>query len=333
MVEFARSFPIRGDIVALASIFGTNLFQYQPDGVIEFYEAYPAVRESFARAAVWTGLGVETLLRQNETYDDDSERIRMASVGLAAAQLGIHDVLVEKGLRPHMVGGLSLGGLVGSAVADAIGRKELIDMLMAGEHRPQETGQEREEGIAAAYLPLDFDPDYYYGEGREGVFLSCDFGCDAGRRIRIALLSGYRDSLEKLAAQEPEGMINVTEGAGVAVHSPLREPAREMSRERINAMPFTDPTMPLCSCLEQKTLTTADEVREMFIDNVVKPISVVHLTEEMKHNGAQLGLVVGPSPAMNALHYPFPVVFVDSPAAVPQAIAAVFEHGIRLRRD
>jgi hypothetical protein len=36
---------------------------------------------------------------------------------------------------------------------------------------------------------------------------------------------------------------------------------------------------------------------------------------------------------MKALKYPFPVVFLDSPEAVPQAMAAVFEHGVRLRRD
>lgn len=321
--------------MALASIFGTNLFQYQPDGVIEFYDAYEAVRESFRQASEWTGLDIEPLLKQNGTYEDDGQRIRAVSVGLAAAQLGIQDVLRDKGLRPDMAGGLSLGGLVGSCVAGAVGRRELMELLTRGQHRPQQQPEHEErrvEGIAAAYLALDHDPDHYYGEQREGVFLGADFGCDAGGKIRIVLLSGYRDALEKLAAQEPEGVVNVTEGADHAVHSPLREAAREASRPHIEKLPFQDPSLTLCSCLEQKTLTRADEVRDMFVDNVAKPISVVHLTQEMKRHRAQLGLVIGPSPVMNALQYPFPVVFVDSPQAVSQAVAAVFEHGVRLRR-
>ncbi|MCX4547586.1 MULTISPECIES: acyltransferase domain-containing protein [unclassified Streptomyces] len=318
--------------MALASIFGTNLFQYEPDRVIEFYDESPEVRESFAQASAWTGLSVEALLRQNGNYDDDEQRIQAVSIGLAAAQLGIQDVLSGKGLRPTVVGGLSLGGMVSSCVAGAIGRRELMSILLRGRHGVDPAGGERAEGIAAAYLALDYDPDHYYGEQREGVFLSGDFGLDAGGRIRIQLLCGYRDSLEKLAAQEPEGVINVTEGVDVAVHSPLRESARRSSREYIDTLPFTDPVLPLCSCLEQKTLTRAGEVRDMFVDNVVKPVSVVHLCEEMKRHGTQLALVVGPSPVMNALQYPFPVVFVDSPRALPQAVAAVFEHGVPLSR-
>ncbi|MET7641404.1 ACP S-malonyltransferase [Streptomyces sp. NPDC005438] len=317
--------------MALASIFGTNLFQYEPDGVIEFYEEYEEVRESFRLAAEWTDIPLEPLLRQDGVYEDQGERIRVTSVGLAAAQLGIQDVLRNKGLVPDVVGGLSLGGLVASSVAGAIDRPGLMALLTRGEHRPQREDP-RAEGIAAAYLPLDQDPEEYHGVRREGVHLGADFGCDAGGRIRLVLLAGYRDALEKLAAEEPEGMINVTEGAHLAVHSPLRKDARDASRSYIEPAPFQDPALPLCSSLERKTLTRADEVRQMFIDNVASPISVVHVTEEMTRHQAQLGLVIGPSPVMNALQYPFPVVFVDSPKALPQVVSAVFEHGIRLRR-
>ncbi|EST37923.1 hypothetical protein N566_10350, partial [Streptomycetaceae bacterium MP113-05] len=318
--------------MALASIFGTNLFQYDPDGVIQFYEAYPAVRESFRFASEVTGTAVEPLLKQNGEYKDETERIRVVSVALAAAQLGIQDALVEKGLHPEMAGGLSLGGLVASSVAGAVRRRDLLEMLTRGEHRPRAHGSERTEGIAAAYLLPDYDSEHYYGESREGVYMGADFGYDANGNIRIVLLSGYRDALEKLAAGEPEGVVNVTENADHAVHSPLREEAAEAGRPTIEKVPFTAPRITLCSCLEQKTVTTPDEVREMFVSNVSRPVSVPHLTSEMRRHNAQLGLVIGPSPVMNALQYPFPVVFVDSPAAVPQAVAAVFEHGVRLRR-
>lgn len=318
--------------MTLASVFGTNLFHYDPKGVVEFYEEFPAVRASFEQASRWTGLGVEPLLYQNGAYDNETGRIRAVSVGLAAAQFGIQDVLVEKGLRPDVVGGLSLGGLVSSSVAGAIERRDLMRTLMAADHETAPSGEDRPEGIAAAYLGPDVDPHRYYGEGRDGVFLSADFGLDAQGRVRIVMLSGYRDALEKLAAEEPEGMVNVTPGADLAVHSPLREPLRELTRARIAGTPFQDPRLPLCSCLEQRTLGSAEEVRDLFVDNVARPISLVHLTAELRRHGTRLALVVGPSPVMNALQYPFPTVFVDSPAAVPQAVAAVFEHGVRLRR-
>ncbi len=319
--------------MALAFIFGTNLLHYDPAGVVEFYEAYPAVRESFVRASEWTGIPVESLLHQRGPYADEAEQIRMVSVGLAAAQLGIQDVLVGKGMCPDMVGGLSLGGLVASSVAGAVDRRDLMGVLAASRYDPRPDADLRPEANAACYLPLDFDPDHYYEPGREGVYLSCDFGCDAGGRIRIVMLSGYRAALEKLAAEEPEGMINIAEHGDIAVHTPLREHTRALTRDQLAPVPFADPRVTLCSGLDRRTLATAGEVREMFVDNVVRPISVVHVNDEMKRHGARLGLLVGPSPVMNALQYPFPTVVVDSPSGIPQAIAAIFEHGIRLRRS
>ncbi|MFF3263895.1 ACP S-malonyltransferase [Streptomyces sp. NPDC002932] len=319
--------------MALASIFGTNQFSYEPGGVIEFYDQYAAVRESFAQASAWTGLDVEGLVRQNGDHGEDVQRLAVP-VGLAAAQLGIQDVLAEKGLRPHMAGGMSLGGMTASCIAGACERQQLMGLLMRGELRPlqpERAGEpEREEALAAAYLGPDDDPADLCAE-RDGVYLSCDFGWDKDRRVRVAMLSGYRDALEKLSA-ETGGLVSVTEGTDVAEHSPLRAPAQEVTRGHIASMPFTDPTLTLCSSLEQKVLTRADEVRAMFTDNVVAPISLVHLTREMESRGAGLGLIVGPSPSLDVMHYPFPVVCVDSPAAVPRAIAAVFEHGISLRR-
>lgn len=319
--------------MALAFLFSTNQVQYErDDGVIEFYEACSEVRRSFDDAAEWTGLSTEALLYQNGSYEDDEQRIRAISVALAAAQFGVHDVLAAKGLRPHMVGGLSLGGLVSAGLAGCLGRRELMEFLMRGDHRAED-GAHRAEAVAAAFLAPDFDPEHYYGEKREGVFLSGDYGWDAEGRFRIILLSGYRDALEALAAEEPPGVINVTEGAELAVHSPLRQRAREAARAAAAGCTFADPTLDFCSCLDDSMLTTADDVREMFVENVVKPISLVQLTGQMERNGARLGLVVGPSGAMDKLRYPFPVVFVNSPAAVSEAVGAVFEHGVRLRRD
>ena len=54
------------------------------------------------------------------------------------------------------------------------------------------------------------------------MFLSSDFGHDATEQVRIVMLAGHRAALEKLAAEEPGGMITVTPDADVAVHTPLR---------------------------------------------------------------------------------------------------------------
>lgn len=318
--------------MSLASIFGTNLFNYQPGGVIDFYESFPAVREIYGQAAEWTGVDVEVLLHQNgeKAAGDEQLRLQAGSVALAAAQLGIHDVLAEKGIRPALVGGLSLGGMVSSCVAGVLSRRELIELLFSSQHLPASPAATRREGVASAFLPLDYDPEFYYGESREGVYLGSDFGCDATGACRVVLLTGYRDALEKLAAEVPPGSVVVSDDGNIAVHSPLRRAARDLISDRVAAIDFADPVLPLCSCLEERTLKSAGEAREMFVRNVVEPVSTVHLTEEMRRHGTRLGLVIGPSLIKDLLQFPFPVVYVDSPQALPAAVAAIFEHAVEL---
>jgi [acyl-carrier-protein] S-malonyltransferase len=319
--------------VTLASVFGTNLFHYQPDGVIEFYESYSAVREIYEQAAEWTGFDVEALLHQRGFEHDPQLRLQAGSVALAAAQLGIHDVLAEKGIRPHVVGGLSLGAMVSSCVAGSLGRRELVELLVTSQHLPESAEEDRAEAVASAFLPLDFDPDFYYGEQREGVFLGSDFGRDVTESCRVILLSGYRDALEKLASEVPPGQVVVNDEAGVAVHSPLRREAADLTERQVAGIDFRDPDMPLCSCLEERTLGSAGEVAELFVRNVVEPVSTVHLTGGMQRHGAQLGLVIGPSQIRDLLKFPFPVVYVDSPKAIAEAVAAIFELGVELPED
>ncbi|WP_345595559.1 hypothetical protein [Streptomyces marokkonensis] len=81
-------------------------------------------------------------------------------VGLAAAQLGIQDMLVEEGLRPHMAGG-EPGRDDRLLRRRSLCRCELMGLLMRGELRPG-TGVEarepqREEALASACLGPDDD--------------------------------------------------------------------------------------------------------------------------------------------------------------------------------
>ncbi|MGW7349864.1 acyltransferase domain-containing protein [Streptomyces sp. NPDC054784] len=315
--------------MALAFMFGSNQFNYQPDGILEFYDGNGSVRDTFHDVAKWTGVDVETLLRADVAAEGDPEhQVRINLVGLAAAQLSIHDILVEKGIRPAIVGGLSLGGLVASCVAGALSREDLISLLFRSNQRFEPHQDGRPQAAATVFASLDGDPAWYYGDEHEGVWLGGDFGLEPTGRSRVLMLAGYRDALEKLRDAAPEHTVTVSYDVDVAVHTPLREAAREETRQQVSEVAFAAPRLKLCSSIQQQTLTTAEEVREMFVRNVAEPMSMVHLAEGMRHEGAQLALVVGPSLIKDLLRFPFPVGYVDRPGAIPEAVSALFEHGV-----
>ncbi|MGW0828504.1 ACP S-malonyltransferase [Streptomyces sp. NPDC002845] len=297
---------------------------------LEMYRAHSVMRDLYEQVSAWTGLTVGQILEE-ELPEPQEERQSAGTIRETALALGIHDVLAEQGLRPAVLGGLSLGAMTASCLAGAIGRRELFEMLAHARHTPELPAEEPEQGLALAFAPADGDlAAAYRGEGRAGVHLSGDFGPTADGAMRILMLSGERTALDALAADLPPGTVAPLPDRPIAVHSPLRRHFREFMAPYIDAMPFKAPEVPLVSCLERKTLTSADEVRDLFDRNSTDPISLVDVCEEMKDQGVRLGLIMGGSIPDGILRFPFPVVHVDKPEHIQQVLNSAYEFGIDL---
>ncbi|GAA2643545.1 hypothetical protein GCM10010399_91910 [Dactylosporangium fulvum] len=317
--------------MSLAFIFGTNLLNYDPRGVAEFHAANPVMQRVYERVGEWTGLDEDLLLRRREDDDPDPEaRSRHGSVALAAAMVGIHDVLGEQGIHPGAVGGLSLGSMVSSCLAGVLPRQALFELLMRMDHVGPQDPDGRAEGVAVAFLPVDQEEELLVEPKRDGVWLAGDFGTHPTGTFRILLLSGYREALEQLAAETTVGSVQVQEANTVAVHTPLRAPVRDSIARVTAGVALADPVLPLCSCLEPRTLTTAAEVADMFSRNAVETIRIDAMSGEMRRHKTRLGLVLGPSLPRGWIDFPFPVVHVESPADLPGVMAGIFEHGVVL---
>ncbi|MFI5908331.1 hypothetical protein [Dactylosporangium sp. NPDC051541] len=316
--------------MSIAFIFGTNLLNYDPRGVAEFHTANPCMQRLYASVSEWTGVDEDLLLRRREDTGADPEtRSRHGSVALAAAMIGIHDVLGQQfGIHPAAVGGLSLGSMVSSCLAGALPRRAVFELLMRMDHiGPRDPGAPA-EGIAVAFLPVDDDIELLVEPKRDGVWLAGDFGTHPTGQFRILLLGGYRESLERLAAETTVGSVQLQEPNTVAVHTPLREPVRASIAPLIAEVAIKDPVLPLCSALEQRTLTTAAEVADMFSRNAVETIRIDAMSAEMRRHRTRLGLVLGPSLPRGWIDFPFPVVHIESPADLPAVTAGIFETGV-----
>ncbi|WP_405812828.1 ACP S-malonyltransferase [Streptomyces sp. NBC_01390] len=297
---------------------------------LEMYRTHSVMRDLYEQVSAWTGMTVGQILEE-ELPEPQEERQSAGTVRETALALGIHDVLAEQGLRPAVLGGLSLGAMTASCLAGAIGRRELFEMLAHARHTPELPPEEPEQGLTLAFSPAEGDlASAYRGEGRPGVYLSGDFGPTADGAMRILMLSGERAALDALAADLPPGTVVPLPGRPIAVHSPLRGHFREFMAPYIDAMPFKAPEMPLVSCLERGTLTTAEEVRDLFDRNSTDPISLVDVCAEMKDQGVRLGLIMGGSIPDGILRFPFPVVHVDKPEHIQQVLNSVYEFGIDL---
>ncbi|MFJ1792962.1 ACP S-malonyltransferase [Kitasatospora griseola] len=313
--------------MSLGYLFGGGVGT-EPHG-LELYRTYEVVQRWYEQVSAWTGLTVGQILEEDLPTAQE-ERQSVGTVREAALAIGVHDVLASFNLRPAAIGGLSLGAMTASCLAGSLGRRELFEMLAGSRDTPEPPADDPRQGIAIAFGSLADGAPAHPGENVPGVYLAGDFGPTVDGTKRIMMLAGHADALGALAAEVPPGTVVPLPGRTIAVHTPLRRPYRDFMAPRIDAIPFSDPDIPLLSCLESKVLRTGADVRDLFQRNSTDPISLVDVYTGMKEQGVQLGLVMGPSIPEGILAFPFPVVHIERPEHVEQALTTAYELGIDL---
>lgn len=314
--------------MTLAYILGGGISPASESGV-ELHDQYPVVQNCYRELADFTGLTVSQILTE-PLPEEPGPRHSVGAVRQAAVALGIADLLAHMDVRPGAVGGVSLGGIVSSCLAGSIERRELARYLMHTGDAPQADPEAPAEGIAVTFVPADRDPTAYYEPAVADVYLGADFGPSTDGGARILMLSGLRAALEKVAAEAPQGTVAVLDQYQIALHCPLRRSARDFLEPWIAAMPLRDPSLPLSSCLEQRTLVTAEEVRDLFRRNTTDSVYLLHVCAEMKRQGVRLGLILGPTIPSGTVDFPFPVVHIETPEHVRQAMSAIYELSIEI---
>lgn len=313
--------------MSLGYLFGGGVGS-EPHGV-GLYREFASVRNLYQQVAEWTGLTVGQILEE-DLPEEIETRQSVGTVRESVHAIAVHDVLAEHGLRPAVLGGLSLGGMSAACLAGAISRRALFEMLAYARNAPGQPAGTPEQGLALAFEPAADDTVRYRRAARPGVYLAGQFGLTTDGATRILMLSGEKQALDELAAELPQGSVVPMPGRPIAIHSPLRAHFRTFMASHIDAMPFRDPGLPLISCLDRRVLVTADDVRDTFHRNSTDPINLVHICEAMKDEGVRLGLVMGGSIPDGILRFPFPVVHVDRPEHLDQVTTTVFELGIDL---
>lgn len=298
--------------MSVALILGQRQTAYDPADLIRLHAEQPRLQAAYAQAATATGYDLEKILHNRG--ERESERRAVASVGLAAAMIGLHDVLLDRGIEPVAIGGMSLGFMVSCALAGSIDRDDLYRLLADAELGDEADPAARAQGCVGAVVPVDRDFESLYGDHGDDVWVAADFGMHESGAFRMLLLAGYRDALDAVAARVPEGYVLVSDEI-LAPHCPLRAHVAELLARRLETLTITDPSVRLASCLEQGLLRTSAEVIDALVRNIVAPVHLDYLTGEMVAHGARHGIVLGPT-LPKVFEFPFPVDYLDSPESL-----------------
>ena len=319
--------------MALGFVF-TGGMAIEPSG-LDLYQKYPVMRAWYEQVGELTGLTRDELLTESflqtfrELGSSAPARCRpIATVRRVALCLGAVDILAEMEILPEVVGGYSLGWMVAACVAGSVSRADLLEYLLRWTRLPLTPDGEPQRGVALAMLPADLDLDRLAAELPENVHLAADLGQLEDGRTRTAMFSGYLADLERFAANAPEGAVIKPTGALGGPHNPLQRFLVELTEPLVDEISFTDPKTALVSSLDGRTLTSAGEVREEFLANLIKPVYQRHMSAGLLRHGVRFGMVLGADTPGSALKYPFPTVQICAPDDVVQAITAMLDYQV-----
>ncbi|KAA9166495.1 acyltransferase domain-containing protein [Amycolatopsis acidicola] len=291
----------------------------------DLHEHCPAVREVYRQASAWTGAPVDRLLSWGP--DPLTEYREVGAIRRSAVVLGLCDVLAEKGIRPDAVAGMSVGALTAAAIAGAVSRRELFELLARLREAPLVSGPP--QGMATLFVPPGVDPEEFAGGFPDGVWVAVEIGPVHGGATRLVQLSGRQDALRKLAAQvADEEKLQLPPESFVAFHSPLRAHVRELLEPRIAAMDFHAPEIPLYGGMEPIRYETADQVREMVLRNQTDPVSLPRMLGRLGEQDVELSFLLGPAAAdLYTGGVAHEVVQVENREHLAEAFEALHEFG------
>jgi [acyl-carrier-protein] S-malonyltransferase len=266
---------------------GAALLEARP----EVFDQYTELAEDAA------GLPIRQIMLEGP--QEELTRTDVAQPALFALSLALLELAREQGLEAECVAGHSLGEYTAAAAAESLSPQDGMRLVARRGALMAEVQSERPGSMAAII-----------GLGPEAVEQLCQAAAQGGTLAPANInspeqivVSGEEAAIERVLtlAREAGAKQAVRLEVGAAFHSEMMEPVqRELSRS-VEAIAWSDPTVPLASNASGELLTTASEVREALIAQIASPVRWLDCVTALRRHGCQTFLELGPGRVLGRL--------------------------------
>jgi [acyl-carrier-protein] S-malonyltransferase len=261
----------------------------------DLYDAYPLVRDTYDEASDIVAFDVAEV-----SFGGPEEMLRRTSVTqptVFVLSWAIDRLLEERGLRPWVVAGHSLGEYAAYCASGALTWQEGLKIARLRGRLMEEAGK-RSPGTMGAVIGLEVGQvEELCAEAARGVVQVANVN-SPGQTV----ISGDREAVgDVLAAAEAEGGRSVWLPVGGAFHSPLMAEVTPRLSDALDETPFVDARVPVVVNWSAEALTGADELRDAAKRQVESPVLWEASVRKMDEMGAEHYLEVGPGQVLRGL--------------------------------
>lgn len=253
----------------------------------DFYEKYEESREIFDKASELLGFDMKELCFENEKDINITEYTQPA---LLTVSVAILRVLEQKGIRPDVCAGLSLGEYCAMVASEVMSFEDAVKTVRQRGILMQEAVP-LGVGAMCAVLGLDGETVNKVCQGVDDVYVA-NYNCPGQ-----IVISGKAEAVEQAAGLLKEAgakrcmMLNVSG----PFHSPLLREAGDKLAEVLKDVKLNDGfTIPYVTNVTAEYVNTTEEIRELLRKQVSSSVMWQQSVENMIAKGVDIFVEIGP---------------------------------------
>lgn len=259
----------------------------------DFYEQTEIGKQVFDLATEILGFSVPELCFTKNDRLDITEYTQAAMV---TTSIAMTKVMEEKGVKPDVAAGLSLGEYCALYAAGAMTEKDAIATVRQRGILMQEAvpvGQ----GAMAAILAMDASAIEEVISGIDGVQIA-NYNCP-GQIVISGSVPGIEKACELMKAAGAKRALPLKVGG--AFHSPLMDPAKVELEAAINATEFHTPKCPVYQNVDALPHTDPQEIKKNLVAQLTASVRWTQTVKNMVADGATDFTECGPGAVLQGL--------------------------------
>ena len=252
----------------------------------DFYANSENAKKLFDEASKLLGLDMEALCFEENNLLDQTEYTQAAMVTTC---LAMTEIVKERGLRPDVTAGLSLGEYAAISAAGGMKPLDAIRLVRKRGILMQHTVPAG-EGAMCAILGLDKECIESVTEKIEGVSVA-NYNCPGQ-----IVITGRTAAVEIAAQQLKEAGAKRTVMLNVSgpFHSELLLPAAKELEEELNKTEFHKLEIPYVTNVTAKKVLDIQETPELLVTQLTSPVRWQQSMEQMIADGVDTFVEIGP---------------------------------------
>ena len=259
----------------------------------DLYDQYPIVKETYDQASRVLGYDLRDLI------DQDEEKLNQTCYtqpAILTTSVAIYRLLVEKGLQPDMVAGLSLGEYSALVAAGSLDFEDAV-ALIAKRGQFMETAAPAGTGKMVAVMNTDVAliEEACQKASDKGYVKPANYNTPAQIVIGgdVAAVDAAVDYLKEAGAKRL-----IPLNVSGPFHTALLQPASEKLALELETVDFQEFQIPLVGNTEAKVMEK-EQIKSLLARQVMEPVRFYESIDTMKELGLTKVIEIGPGKVLS----------------------------------